>query len=455
MNKNRGKKTIYTSRNKFEFDSSDDDSSDDYQNALMSSLMALSNKNQREYKSDSEEDDAKKPTDMRIDFVRNILDGTKLKPMVDFNNVNTESSSIIRLNKKIMDVRELFTSMNVKLKYLKSGTTGHTFKAISKIDKNVAFAVKVCAYPKDGYGGMHNMSRPENTELRMLSELSNFVIKKYTPHFVLPIGTLNTPITNFIKVPKTMINLDDEKNEMYKKFIEKYYKGEYEDFVSVLISEWCNGGDLLDYIRKNYSSMRLRDWVVIIFQILFTLARVQQDFPAFRHNDMKANNILVELTDIKRNRPDCRYCYQLNNTRFIIPNINLQIKIWDFDFACIDGYIENNKVNSDWTKKLNITKRENKYYDMHYFFNTLITKRFFPQFYDGGAPDEIIDFIHRIIPEKFRGNGKRLNKHCKIYVDDNGCRKYVNEKGRIQVDTEYTTPAKVITEDPLFEKYRF
>ena len=75
---------------------------------------------------------------------------------------------------------------------------------------------------------------------------------------------------------------------------------------------------------------------------------------------------------------------------------------------------------------------------MHYFFNTLISKRFFPQFYEGGAPAEIIEFVHRIIPEKYR-NGSE----------------YVNKKGRIQVDTEYLTPYKVIMKDPLFEKYRF
>ena len=64
---------------------------------------------------------------------------------------------------------------------------------------------------------------------------------------------------------------------MYKKFVERYNDGEFEDFVSVLISEWCNGGDLLDYIRKNYATMTLKQWIVIIFQILFTLARVHQD----------------------------------------------------------------------------------------------------------------------------------------------------------------------------------
>lgn len=430
----RHKKPVIDLKQKYQYDDSSDEKSDEYQNALMSSLVAMSSKD----KSKTIVPEEKKPTESRIDFVRNILGGTKLKPMIDFDHCDTESTTNIRLNKKIMDVKELFSTMDIKLKYLKSGTTGHTFKAISKIDKNVAFAVKVCAYPKDEYGGMHNLSRPENAEILMIKLLSYFVVNRCTPHFVLPIHTFNTSITNFIKVPKNIINLDDEKNEMYKKFIDRYHDGEFEDFVSVLISEWCNGGDLLDYIRKNHATMSLKQWVVIIFQILFTLARVHEKYPAFRHNDMKANNILVQLTEIKIDQPNCRYRYNLDDVKFIIPNINLQIKIWDFDFACIDSIIENNKVNAEWTKKINITKKENKYYDMHYFFNTLMSKRFFPQFYEGGVPQEIIDFVHRIIPEGYRNGSK-----------------YVNKKGRIQIDTEYTTPYKVIMEDPLFEKYRY
>lgn len=417
---------------------SSDEESDTYQNALMTSLIALSNNKKSDNNTNSDENDDKKPTENRIEFVKNILDGNKLKPMVDFDNCDTETITSTRLNKKILDVKQLFTSMNIKLKYLKSGTTGHTFKAISKINKDVAFAVKVCAYPKDDYGAMNNLSRPENAELRMIKLLSYFVIKRCTPHLVLPIGTFNTSITNFIKVPKNIIDLDDEKNDMYKKFINRYNEGEFEDFVSVLISEWCNGGDLLDYIRKNYINMTLKHWVIIFFQILFTLALIHQKYPAFRHNDLKANNILVQITNIKKDQPNCRYRYNIGNIKFIIPNINLQVGIWDFDFACINGIIENNKVNAEWTKKINISKKENKYYDMHYFFNTLISKRFFPQFYHGGVPEEIIEFIHRVVPEKYRNGSPNVNK-----------------KGRIQVDVEYLTPYRVIMEDPIFAKYRY
>ena len=150
---------------------------------------------------------------------------------------------------------------------------------------------------------------------------------------------------------------------------------------------------------------------------------------------MKANNVLVQLTDHKSKTKI--YGYYLDKFKFTIPDIDIQIKIWDFDFASVDGYIENNKVNSAWANKINVTKIENKYYDMHYFFNTLISKRFFKEFYDGGAPKEIVEFIHRVIPEEFRHGGK-----------------YVNKKGRIQINNEYLTPYKVLVEDPLFDEYR-
>jgi hypothetical protein len=45
--------------------------------------------------------------------------------------------------------------------------------------------------------------------------------------------------------------------------------------------------------------------------------------------------------------------------------------------------------------------------------------------------------VHRITPEKYRSNNN-----------------LVSDKGRILANDEYTIPNKVITEDPLFEKYQ-
>ena len=62
---------------------------------------------------------------------------------------------------------------------------------------------------------------------------------------------------------------------------------------------------------------------------------------------------------------------KINDIIYVIPNIGFQIKLWDFDFACIEGVVNNSKVNAKWTDKINVSYGKNQYYDIHYFFNNL------------------------------------------------------------------------------------
>jgi serine/threonine protein kinase len=128
----------------------------------------------------------------------------------------------------------------------------------------------------------------------MIKLLSYFVINKQTPHIVLPITTFNTSIKPFLNLTKSNI----VNNKKFEQFVEKYEKGEYYQNVSILVSEWANGGDLLDYLRSNYKTMTTKHWRTILFQILSVLAIIQNKYPGFRHNDMKANNILIHTIDI-------------------------------------------------------------------------------------------------------------------------------------------------------------
>ena len=132
-----------------------------------------------------------------------------------------------------------------------------------------------------------------------------------------------------------------------------------------LISEWADSGDLLDYIRKNYQNFTLKHWRVIIFQILSVLSVIQAKYPSFRHNDMKANNILVN--NIGKARENNNFQYKINGQIYIVPNIGIQVKLWDFDFACIPDKIDNCKVEAEWTSKINVIPKKNRYYDIHYF----------------------------------------------------------------------------------------
>jgi serine/threonine protein kinase len=378
----------------------------------------------------------------RINTIIDMVGGQNIESIIDFKN-STESFEYpinkddIRelLPKKYIDFGKAINELGGKLLYIKSGSTGHTFKGVHPPPQNETkkpYAVKIVAYPKkENYGDMYNSKRPENTELLMIKLLSYFVINKQTPHIVLPITTFNTSIKPFLNLTKSNI----VNNKKFEQFVEKYEKGEYYQNVSILVSEWANGGDLLDYLRNNYKTMTVKDWRTILFQILSVLAIIHSKYPSFRHNDMKANNILIHNIDVDNENK--KYLYKINNQTYIVPNIGFQIKLWDFDFACIPNIVDNSKVNAEWTSKINILPEQNKYYDIHYFFNTLSRKGFFPELLsESEIPDKVKDFIKRVVPAKYESG------------------KYVSERGRILVKDEYLTPDEILKNDPFFKSIR-
>jgi hypothetical protein len=378
----------------------------------------------------------------RIDIIQKMVGGNYIDPILDFKSssdsfeysTNTDDIRSL-LPKKYVDFSKAINDLGGKLLYIKSGSTGHTFKGVHPPPNNEnkqSYAVKIVAYPKkENYGDMYNAKRPENTELLMIRLLSNLVISKQTPHIVLPITTFNTSIKPFLSLTKSNI----VNNKKFEQFVEKYEKGEYYQNVSILVSEWANGGDLLDYLRKNYKIMKVKHWQAIFFQILSVLSIIHAKYPSFRHNDMKANNILIHNIDIDETNK--KYLYKINQQQYIVPNIGFQIKLWDFDFACIPGVVNNSKVDAEWTNKINIKPKQHKYYDIHYFFSTLTRKGFFPEFYtEDEIPTKVKEFVKRVIPPEYESG------------------EYVSERGRILVDDEYTTPDKLLKTDIFFKCLR-
>ena len=380
----------------------------------------------------------------RIETIKNMIGKNKgsIDYIIDFRN-STESfeypnnTEDIRelLPKKYIEFGKAISELGGKLLYIKSGSTGHTFKGVHpppNDENKQPYAVKIVAYPKkENYGDMYNIKRPENTELLMIRLLSYFVINKQTPHIVLPITTFNTSIKPFLNLTKSNI----VNNKKFEQFVERYEKGEYYQNVSILVSEWANGGDLLEHIRKNYKSMKTKHWRTILFQILSVLSVIQSKYSGFRHNDMKANNILIHNIDVDAHNK--KYLYKINNQNYVVPNIGFQIKLWDYDFACIPGVVDNSKVEAEWTTKININPEQNRYYDIHYFLNTLTRKGFFPEFWTADeVPEKVKEFVKRVVPEKYQKG------------------KLISDRGRILVNDEYLTPDEILKNDPFFSIMR-
>lgn len=304
------------------------------------------------------------------------------------------------------------------LEYIKSGSTGHTFKGT--VDKNLFYAIKIIPYiKKERYGDITNNKRPENVEIEIQNKLSNYNI-----NFIKCYEYFHTNIEQFIK-------LDIDENKEYTKFKENFYKDIYYDKVLVIISEWADGGDLLDFIRKYKSKINHKQWKIIFFQVLFILASIQFYYPSFRHNDLKPNNILI-----KNNFSKKKYIiYTLDNYTFKVPNIGIELNISDFDFSCIDGEVDNIKMNSTYVKKAKISKTKNRYYDLHFFFNFLINASISSELLDEKySSDEIISFINYILPEKLR-------------------KSYKNNKCRLIYNIEYKIPFDILKEYPYFKEF--
>jgi len=393
----------------------------------------------------------------RIEFIKNLMKKQQFDPLVDFNNTKTENfiggnrkeeESGESYDTRIIFKKRMLKLMNVvgtigtngSLQYVAGGTTGHVFKGTAHDQRGeFEYGVKIVAFPrKTKYGPIHDTRRPENAELMMIKLLSYFVVNNQTPHIALPIGTFYTDMNSFIELFNELVKsneINDKCIEKHKKFIEKYNNNEYHSKVSVLISEWANRGNLLKFIQKKYTEFMPIHWKVILFQIISVIALIQSKYPSFRHNDMKANNILVH----KISNPNLTFFYAVADNVYEIPNIGCGIKLWDFDFACIPNIVDNVKVTAKWTKDINVTPEQNRYYDLHYFFNTLIKDGFFPEFFTSEyVPQDVKDFVNRIVPPKFQFAREGI----------------IHERGRILINTEFTTPDEILRTDPYFEEFR-
>lgn len=404
-------------------------------------------------KSESEEDKFKREYDTiehRVNTIQKILKSKGVKPLTIIEKKNTKGITknyIVHkdhddeidcnditciLDKQIKNFHDFLFKFGNNLSYVKSGSTGHTFrlKGEDENKKSYSLAIKIVAFSKnEKYGGIHDIRRPENAELLMIHILSSFVTKKATSHIVLPLSTFNANIKTFVALTKDKYK--EKKN--YKKFLKKYEKGKFHNQISILISEWANGGDLLDYLRHKSKTLKLIEWKVIFFQLISVLAVIQLRFPGFRHNDLKANNVLVQEVPTREEQNWIQY--HIQKQYYIVNNTGIVLKLWDFDFACIPNLVVNSKVDAKWTNDINVKSKKNQYYDLHFFFNTL--RRYVSSLKkEKYTPKEVIEFIDRIVPNKYRK------------------KKVLSENGRLLVDDEHTTPIKVIETDEFFEEFR-
>lgn len=238
---------------------------------------------------------------------------------------------------------------------------------------------------------------------------------------------MNTSINN----KKSKIDIIEQLYPFLK--IRKNISTKHIDILSILYSKNKNTEcNLFDFIKNN--SDNLQYWKILLFQVLSTLADIQQLHPQFRHNNLNIKNIYVNAdVDINSGVDKKDIIYQINEKKYEVPFIGYKIVINHFDYVSMPGFIQNKMLKSKLYSKINL--KQNRYYDVHYFICNLIMTCSSNKIL---IPPEIKEFIDRIIPSQYQKLGN-------VNVD---------MKGRLKVNDEYITPQKIIECDQFFDEFR-
>lgn len=302
-----------------------------------------------------------------------------IEQLHQFRTYINKQATKIKSGSELLDF--LMESCKGKLQFIARGSFGNVFY----LDKPFPMAVKFVP-------GSTESSYKANKQATTAKKLESLLIEKSTPH-------ISAIITAFwiktAELPKEAIYFPKKKNR------------EPMPNTLVIFTEWADSGDLLQLMRK-----RIVTWnelKVYLFQILFTLAKIQEKYKGFKHNDLKANNILLsnDYSDASHR------LYNLNpNISFKIPILQYVVKINDFDLTSL------------------YAKNKNHYSDLHFFIASTVK---FSKSFRQNVPDEFYTFAKSILNNK--GPFKPTNPSRYIGTEEN------------------TTPLKLILTHPIFKEF--
>ena len=122
----------------------------------------------------------------------------------------------------------------------------------------------------------------------------------------------------------------------------------------VYFAEWAKYSNFFETLERRPSPEYIR---LMLFQIIYTLAVIQNELPSWRHNDFFSQNILLQ-----ENTGEKIY-YQFKGRNFLTPSCDASIRFWDFDFANSNEVI-NDKVHNGIFNKIGINPSPCPQYDL-------------------------------------------------------------------------------------------
>ena len=135
----------------------------------------------------------------------------------------------------------------------------------------------------------------------------------------------------------------------------------------LLYSEYYSGNSIEDWVMSRSAHMRPIYIRNMIFQVLYTLRRIQQKYPKFRHNDLHTQNVLVNDRAIAKGYIK----YTIDGAAYYVKNAGVSASIADFGLSDMPG-IRNPEINSKNMKnEWGLGPRSHPLYDAHLFLNSV------------------------------------------------------------------------------------
>lgn len=235
-------------------------------------------------------------------------------------------------NAKICNYTSFIKQDNNSIKNLGSGRYGSVHSIIFDKEGRIKFSFKRTDYNK--YNISSDQESMPNVEVRMCKYLSeNFVYPEICPHFITYIG-----------------------HNRCKKFM-------------VLLMEQCDTTLENLIISKNRNkwiyNFNHHDWDCILFQVVFSLACLHMHNNYFRHNDLKLDNIFI---NILKNPQIFYYKWENNYYSF---KTKYFVKIGDFGMSCMKGIIDSKSILQGGYNYVGITQEKNRISDIYFFLATI------------------------------------------------------------------------------------
>ena len=359
---------------------------------------------------------------------------------MDKSNTNSDSSKIPKPACPNLDNALLEKDHDI-LKKLGQGTYGITFRgcydtACSLKQGIKLSSIKITRYPD-------NNKHPTNLEVNVGKEISQYVDNNETPHINRILESFRCSISDL----KHLKSFKD--TEWMKETREMLKKNEVLPYVNIYFMD-LGTIDLHKFIkyRCKKKNIQFNEILEILFQVMHTLTVIQSHLKHYRHNDLKPNNLLVQVSrnDLDRDFNSFTLCDQYTNAgkNFFLPYRGYTVKIIDFDFTYSHKY-QNAKITTfkDTNfKTIGYGPFINPVFDTHFLLNS---------FYESNTIMKCIPkfkkFIELLLPSNCLGEQNEYVERSKLTSY------YVNGKTNY-IPSKMLTPIEMIHFTKYFNDYK-